>query len=75
MRAVLCGSESVHLAVGSSDVASAYVDAYMDAVLKATSKPVAIGGSFESFRAFELAHDTTARERKGLIRGDRNCLS
>ncbi len=27
---------------------------------------IAPGGSFESFRAFELAHDTTERERKGL---------
>jgi len=27
---------------------------------------IAPGNSFESFRAFELAHDTTERERKGL---------
>ena len=27
---------------------------------------IAPGGSFESIRAFELAHDTTERERKGL---------
>jgi hypothetical protein len=27
---------------------------------------IAAGGSFESFRAFELAHDTSERERKGL---------
>ena len=27
---------------------------------------IAPGGSFESFRAYELAHDTTERERKGL---------
>jgi hypothetical protein len=27
---------------------------------------IAPGGSFESFRAFELVHDTTERERKGL---------
>src|ERR1017187_1204770 len=27
---------------------------------------IAPGGSFESFRAFELAHDITERERKGL---------
>ncbi|MGO8929372.1 MAG: hypothetical protein ACLQU3_21105 [Limisphaerales bacterium] len=27
---------------------------------------IAPGGSFESFRAFELAHDSTDRERKGL---------
>jgi len=27
---------------------------------------IAPGASFESFRAFELAHDTTERERKGL---------
>jgi hypothetical protein len=27
---------------------------------------IAPGGSFESFRAFELAYDTTERERKGL---------
>jgi hypothetical protein len=29
---------------------------------------IAPGGSFESFRAFELAYDTTERERKGLAK-------